>query len=225
MASLSDYATLLPDGTISAWPRVAAALPEGNVLMGGTGLAIWLRHRRSEDLDIFCPGRLDVHTVVSALSAAGDFTVRDASERLVRGVVDGVNVDIVGEDGAYRLAPPLEIDGLRVASLQDITAGKFRAITGRKQMRDLVDVMFIETDGGIRLEQAIMLHFRRYGIALSYSEVNGILRHLVDFSHLDDDPAMEDSFGEDIRTRVEEFFRSRQPQVAAAFQQLLAGDD
>ena len=221
MASLSDYATLLPDGTISAWPRVAAALPGGNVLMGGTGLAIWLRHRRSEDLDIFCPGRLDIDSVVSALSAAGEFTLRDASERLVRGVVDGVNVDIVGEDGAYRLAPPLEIDGLRVASLQDITAGKFGAITGRKQMRDLVDVMFIETDGGIRLEQAIMLHFRRYGIALQYSEVNGVLRHLVDFSHLDDDPAMEESFGEDIRTRVEEFFRSRQPQVAAAFQQLL----
>ncbi len=224
MASLSDYATLLPDGTISAWPRVAAALPEGNFLMGGTGLAIWLRHRRSEDLDIFCPGRLDVDSVVSALSAAGDFALRDASERLVRGVVDGVNVDIVGEDGAYRLAPPLEIDGLRVASLQDITAGKFGAITGRKQMRDLVDVMFIETDGGISLEQAIMLHFRRHGIDLQYSEVNGVLRHLVDFSHLDDDPAMAESFGEDIRSRVEEFFRSRQPQVARALQQLLAED-
>lgn len=224
MASLSDYATLLPDGTIGAWPRVAAALPEGNVLMGGTGLAIWLRHRRSADLDIFCPGRLDVDGVVSALSAAGEFALRDASERLVRGVVDGVNVDIVGEDGAYRLAPPLEIDGLRVASLQDITAGKFGAITGRKQMRDLVDVMFVETDGGISLEQAIMLHFRRHGIALQYSEVNGVLRHLADFSHLDDDPAMAESFGEDIRTRVEEFFRSRQPQVARAFQQLLAED-
>ena len=192
--------------------------------MGGTGLAIWLRHRRSEDLDIFCPGRLDVDSVVSALSASGEFFLREASERLVRGVVDGVNVDVVGEDGAYRLAPPLEIDGLRVASLQDITAGKFRAITGRKQMRDLVDAMFIETEGGIRLEQAIMLHFRKYGIAPQHSEVDGVLRHLVDFSHLDDDPAMEESFGRDIRIRVEEYFRSRQPQVAAAFQQILAED-
>ena len=79
-------------------------------------------------------------------------------------------------------------------------------------------------DPDITIEQAIMLHFRRHGIALQYSEVNGVLRHLVDFSHLDDDPAMEESFGEDIRTRVEECFRSRQPQVAAAFQQLLAED-
>ena len=192
--------------------------------MGGTGLAIWLRHRRSEDLDIFCPGRLDVDSVVSALSASGEFLLRDASELLVRGVVDGVNVDVVGEDGAYRLAPPLEIDGLHVASLQDIAAGKFRAITGRRQMRDLVDIMFIETDGGIRLEQAVMLHFRRYGIALQYSEVTGVLQHLADFRHVDDDAAMEEIFGEDIRDRVEEFFRSRQPQVAAAFQQLLAED-
>lgn len=224
MPSLSEYSGLLPDGTVDAWPRVAAVLPEDSALMGGTGLAIWLRHRPSQDLDIFVPALLDPVRLLPALSAAGDFVVLDASERLIRGVFNSVNVDIVAEEGAHRLGPPLDVDGLRVASLQDITAGKFRAVTGRKQLRDLVDVMCIETHGGIDVEHAIMLYFRRYSLNLDYAGVNGVLGHLVDFRHLEDDPAMAAAFGDDIRDRVEEFFRSRQTQIAEAFQQLLAED-
>ena len=224
MPSLSEYSSLLPEGTIEAWPLIAAALPEGSALMGGTGLAIWLRHRLSGDLDIFAPTRLDPARVLSALSAAGDFVLKDASEQLIRGVFNTVNLDIVSEEGVHRLGPHLEVDGLRVASLQDITAGKFRAVTGRKQMRDLVDMMCIETVGGISIEQAVMLYFRRYSLNLDYAGVSGVLGHLVDFRHLEDDPVMADAFGVDIRDRVEEYFRSRQPKVAETFQQLLADD-
>ena len=222
VARLSDYRDLLPEGTLNAWPAVAAALPEGGALMGGTGLAIWLRHRRSEDLDIFLPARFDVDAVLCGLSAAGEFLVTDASERLIRGVFNDVNVDIVVDDAAHRLGPTLEIDGLHVASLQDIAAGKFKAITGRKQLRDFIDVMFIETAGGLSIEQAVMLHFRRYGIDLSYSQVSGVLGHLVDFGPVKSDAAMEAIFGADIRDRVVEHFTARQLEVAAAFQQMLA---
>lgn len=224
MPSLSEYSDVLPEGTAEAWPTVAAALPEGSALMGGTGLAIWLRHRRSVDLDIFCPSRLDTARVLSTLSQAGDFNLQLESERIIRGVFNGVNVDVVWEADVYRLGPTMEVSGLHVASLQDITAGKLKAVTGRRQLRDLVDMMFIETTGGISIEQAIMLHFRRYGLSLSVSGVQSVLRCLLDFGHLDDDPAMAHAFGDDIRTRVEAFFRSRRPQVAGAFQQLLAED-
>ena len=224
MPRLSDYRDLLPEGTLDAWPAVAAALPEGGALMGGTGLAIWLRHRRSEDLDIFFTARLEIDSVLSGLSNAGEFLVTDASERLIRGVFNDVNVDIVVDEGAHRLGPTLEVDGLHVASLQDIAAGKFKAITGRKQLRDFVDVMFIETDGGISIEQAIMLHCRRYGIDLNYAEVGGVLRHLVDFGPVRSDAAMEGIFGTNIRERVVDHFAERQLGVVAAFQQLLAED-
>lgn len=190
--------------------------------MGGTGLAIWLRHRRSEDLDIFFSARFDVDAVLCGLSAAGEFLVTDASQRLIRGVFNDVNVDIVVDDAAHQLGPTLEIDGLHVASLQDIAAGKFKAITGRKQLRDFIDVMFIETAGGISIEQAVMLHFRRYGIDLSYSQVSGVLGHLVDFGPVKSDAAMEEIFGADISERVVDYFTSRQLEVAAAFQQMLA---
>ena len=190
--------------------------------MGGTGLAIWLRHRRSVDLDIFFPARFDVDSVLFELSAAGEFIVTDASERLIRGLFNDVSVDIVADEGAHRLGPTLEIDGLQVASLQDIAAGKFKAITGRKQLRDFIDVMFVETSGGISIEQAVMLHFRRYSINLSYREVSDVLRHLVNFGPVKGDAAMEAIFGDDIRDRVVEYFTARHLEVTEAFQQFLA---
>ena len=225
MPSLSEYADVLPQGTIDAWPAVAAVLPEGSALMGGTGLAIWLRHRRSADLDIFTPVRFDTASVLSALSAAGDFVHVESSERTIRGILNSVNVDIVVEDGAHPLGPSLTIGGLHVASLQDIAAGKLKALADRKQLRDYVDAMFIETKGGISLEQGIMLYLRRYGLDLHPAEVNRYLRHLLDFRHLEDDPAIRATFGDGIRERVEQYFRSRQPEVIAAFHQLLTGSD
>lgn len=225
MPSLSDYADILPQGTIDAWPVVAGVLPDGSALMGGTGLAVWLRHRRSADLDIFCPVRFDTASVLSALSASGDLVCYEFSERTIRGTFNSVNVDIVAEDGAHRLGPPLIVDGLHVASLQDIAAGKLKALADRKQLRDYVDAMFIETKGGISLEHGIMLYFRRYSLDLHTAAVNRYLGHLVDFRHLEDDPAVRATFGDGIREHVEQYFRSRQPELIAAFHQLLADVD
>lgn len=221
MPRLSEYADVLPEGTIDAWPIVAGLLPEGSVLMGGTGLAIWLRHRRSADLDLFAPTRLDPARLVSDLSAAGDFACVEATERMIRGTFNSVNVDIVAATDAHLLGPSMVVSGLRVGSLQDITAGKLSALVSRKQLRDFVDVMFIETQAKLSLEQAIMLYFRRNGLDLHPAEVRGVLGHLVDFRHLENDPAVAAAFGHDIRERVEQYFRSRQPEVAAAFQRLL----
>ena len=193
--------------------------------MGGTGLAIWLRHRRSEDLDFFTPTWFDPQQVVAALTDAGDFVYQQpATKRMIRGTFNSVNIDIVAHEGEYVLGPPLEVDGLHVGSLQDIAAGKLKAIAGRKQLRDFVDVMFLETHGGINLVQAIFLYHRRHGLDLHLHGAEGFLRHLLDFEHLDDDPAMVAAFGNDIRDRVIDYFQSRQAEVVATLEQMLADE-
>ena len=222
---LSELADVLPQGTAEAWPVVAGVLPEGSMLMGGTGLAVWLRHRRSEDLDFFTPTRFDPQRVVAALSDAGDFAYdQPATDRSIRGTFNSVNIDIVAHEDEYILGPPLTVDGLYVGSLQDITAGKLRAIAGRKQLRDFVDVMLIETLGGINLVQAILLYHRRHGLDLHLHGSEGFLRHLVDFEQLDDDPAMAVAFGHDIRDRVIDYFHSRQTDVIATLERVLADE-
>ncbi|MDE0117668.1 MAG: nucleotidyl transferase AbiEii/AbiGii toxin family protein [bacterium] len=181
MAHLSELGDVLPQGTAEAWPIVAGILPEGSTLMGGTGLAIWIRHRRREDLDFFTPTQFDSEQVIAALSAVGEFNYdQPATGRSIRGTFNTMNVDIVAHEGEYVLGPPLEVDGLHVGSLQDIAAGKLRAIATRRQLRAYVDVMFVETLGGINLVQAIFLYHRRHGLDLHLHGSEGFLGHLLE---------------------------------------------
>jgi len=160
--------------------------------------------------------------VIAALSAAGEFNYdQPATGRSIRETFNTVNVDIVAHEDEYVLGPSLDVDGLQVGSLQDITAGKLRAIAGRRQLRDYVDVMLVEALGGISLVQAIVLYHRRHGLDLHVHGSEGFLRHLMDFEHLDDDPAMAAAFGDDIRCRVIEYFQSRQAEVVAKLEQVL----
>ena len=221
MASLADHADFLPAGTLDAWPKVAGALPEGSTLMGGTGLAVLLHHRRSEDLDFFVPARLDAEHIIAALSELGDFSHTAASDRMIRGAFNAVKVDIVARPDDFILGPPHIVDGLRVGSLQDITAGKYNAVAARKQLRDFVDVMLIETRGGIGIEQGIFLYFRKHRINLDIESVRAFARHLTDFRHMDNDPAMCAAFGDNIHRHVLSYFRERCPAVLATFTQLL----
>ncbi|MBK5223436.1 MAG: nucleotidyl transferase AbiEii/AbiGii toxin family protein [Acidimicrobiia bacterium] len=70
---MNDLAEVVPPDTAAAWLHVADCRPDGSVLMGGTALAVHLRHRVSRDLDLFCHQGLDVAQVVAALKSRGPF--------------------------------------------------------------------------------------------------------------------------------------------------------
>lgn len=220
VTTLDDLRGLLPEGTVEAWPKVAAVLPAGAVLMGGTALAVWLRHRRSEDLDFFVPEMFDAAAVATALSEAGEFAPTSVSNRMIGGTLDAVKLDVVANPGEIRLGPPRVVEGLLVGSLEDITAAKYKAITDRKQLRDFIDVMCVERDGGIAIEQGLILYCRKHGVSFDLETVRTFLRHLGDFRYLDDDPAMHASFGVDARQDVVAYFQRRVPQVTASFSRL-----
>ena len=222
MTTLEDLRGLLPAGTVEAWPRVAGVLPAGAVLMGGTALAVWLGHRRSEDLDFFVPKSFNGAAVVVALSEAGAFAPMSVSDRMITGAFDGVRLDVVADPGEFRLGPPRIVDGLHVGSLEDITAAKYKAVTARKELRDFIDVMCVERDGGIAVEQGLILYCRKHGESFELDTVRTVLRHLTDFRYLDDDPAMHATFGVDVRQFVMAYFERRVPQVAASLSRLFA---
>lgn len=224
MATLADLTGFLPPGTVDAWPKVASVLPDGSALMGGTGLAVLLRHRRSEDLDFFVPQYLDHTAITAALARVGDFTSTAVSPRAIRGTFDTTNVDIVAHPEHFWLGPPTTVDGLRVGSLADITASKYNAIATRKQLRDFIDVMCIERDGGIAIDQGVILYFRKHAIDFDLDNVRSFLRHLTDFRYLDDDPAMHGTFGAGVRETIVKYFRDRVPRIIASFSQVLEGE-
>jgi len=125
-------------------------------LVGGTGLALLLGHRVSEDLDLFCAPREDIGVVVRAVVASAEATgavvtrVRTGPgfQRLeLIGVHGTVRVDIAADTAERLEKMPVLVGLVRAETLRDQRANKLIALLGRSELRDLVDLFFIEGAG------------------------------------------------------------------------------
>jgi len=129
-------------------------------LVGGTALSLQLGHRNSIDLDLF--GVIDNTTnqIVDVLEANGFSVHLEQESRLIKiFVVDGVKVDIVSGHPEW-FSPPIEIEGVKMAGLQDIAAMKLNAITGRGKKKDFIDLYFLLQH--FSLKQMLELYNKKY---------------------------------------------------------------
>ena len=128
-------------------------------LAGGTGLALHLGHRKSEDIDLFTPSEGVAGKGANIIGSLGGQILID-ERNTVHGIVDGVKVSFI----LY----PYEIMGdfsfiraIRIASLQDIACMKTIAIAQRAEKKDFFDMFEIckfLTPGEIR-----KLIIKKYG--------------------------------------------------------------
>ena len=108
-------------------------------LAGGTALALQIGHRMSYDLDFFGKFNIPHELVLEQLNQLGEVIVTDRFDTVSRFEVNKIKVDIV----RYRynlLKPLINIDGVRMASLEDIAAMKIYAIVSRGVKRDFFDL-------------------------------------------------------------------------------------
>ena len=132
---------------------------EGVYLTGGAALGgYYLGHRRSHDLDLFSPDptRLtEAAAHLAALCAARGFEL--SQERSFPGFVrfrviapgGETLVDLVHDPVPQTVAldDKPRHDGVRVDALVDIMANKLGALLGRGEVKDLVDLYFLDLDG------------------------------------------------------------------------------
>ena len=140
-------------------------------LTGGAALAgYYLGHRRTEDLDLF--------TTFDALDE-GDATLREAARelgatiesvqtsptfrrRLLRRQQESVIVDLVRDEAPQTDVPKRREGNVLLDSAEEILANKLCALLARSEVRDLVDVLFLER-AGFRVEAALPLAARKDG--------------------------------------------------------------
>ena len=126
-------------------------------LGGGAALAgVFLRHRTSRDVDLFCHDEASHADLVRAIPAAaeevgGTFAwVRSAGGH-ARGKLSiggtALEVDAVHEALVDLEAPAQTREGITVESLTDLRAAKLTCLLSRREPRDLVDVLFLERAG------------------------------------------------------------------------------
>ncbi len=213
MTSLVDLVDVLPAETIEAWPHVAAVAPSDGVLLGGTALAVHLRHRMSRDLDVFALSEFDPSDVEQALARRGHLRTELKTRGTLNGIFNGARVQFLWAQGQRQLEPPIEIEGLAVGGLADLYATKLNAVAGRGELRDYFDLMRIEVDTGRTVEEGVTLFMARYGV----DETDPIVPHLVaSLGYLDDvtdDPSLVDAFGKSIRKTIQDYWTKRQPRL------------
>lgn len=172
----------------AGWTTVRAVVKEGVtdgwILAGGTGLALQLGHRYSEDLDFFRHEPFDPDHLANVLAGIGDTKVQSRSGDTLHAVVDGLRISFLRADPPL-VHPGFAYRGLTVADSRDIAAMKVIAIAGRGSRKDFVDLHFYLRSGGT-LSGIFDLLERRFA-RLDYNEYH-LLKSLAYFDEAETEP-------------------------------------
>ena len=119
------------------------AIPElnGFYLVGGTALSLMYGHRKSEDLDLFSAAKFDNQIITDILiqNFKDKLSIRTASHFGIFGFIEDAKVDIIRYPHPL-IRPTIEIDGIRMFSMEDIIAMKVQAVLGRAKKKDFWDI-------------------------------------------------------------------------------------
>ena len=175
--------TMAPE-THALFSNLASApwLP-GFYLAGGTALALRLGHRTSVDLGFFAAKPFDEALLVENLAAAGKAEILQRSPQSVIGILDGVKFSFLGYP--YPMLKPLgNLDGISIASIEDIACMKLDALASRGTKRDFIDVYFVATE--IPLADLMALFKQKYA-SVGYNPVH-LKKSLVFFEDAEGEP-------------------------------------
>jgi hypothetical protein len=139
-------------GLVRALQQRAPSHLAGGAALGG----LYLAHRLSSDVDLFCHEAESVRTLVRALPdvarecSAEIRVVRDAGGFVRASVAlpgHTLELDLVHEAVLDIEPPPPPVEGIIVESYADLRAAKLTCLLSRAEPRDLVDVMFLDRAG------------------------------------------------------------------------------
>lgn len=161
-----------------------SGLLDGFYLAGGTGAALHLGHRTSEDFDLFTPQPFSPLALRRDLDRAGRFTLTQEARGTVTGLFEGVKVSLFQYDPPL-LAPLTDWCGVQVAALLDIGLMKLTAVSGRGSRKDFVDLYAI-CRAGLPLTDLLARWPEKYGPTASTTY--HLLRSLTYFDDAEREP-------------------------------------
>ena len=154
-------------------------------LVGGTNLAFRYEHRISVDLDIFRYNKNANKEVNTALFAEIKEVFGDAVQ--LNGIskigifmyINDVKVDVI--EYPYPFFNIQTLDGIRLASKEDICAMKMNAIVGRGSKKDFYDLHQLLKE--YNLDEILELYKKKYNI----NNMQMIMRSLIYFEDADNE--------------------------------------
>lgn len=112
-------------------------------LVGGTGLALQIGHRKSDDIDLFTNSDFDNSRVLEKLEEDFEFQADQIEKNTIKGTIHDIKVDLLSHK--YALLDQIQnIEKIRIASIKDIAAMKVNAISNDgTRIKDFIDIYYL----------------------------------------------------------------------------------
>ena len=129
-------------------------------LVGGSALSLLIGHRKSIDLDLFSSDPFDEIRMRDYLENKWGMFLNYQEKNTLKGQIKNVQVDLIMH--AYPVVKDLiVIEGIRLASMDDIAAMKLNAITGNgTRVKDFIDIAFLSSF--VSLDQMLDAYEKKY---------------------------------------------------------------
>ena len=178
---------VLPGGskTLLAWlERHGASNFMEWTLAGGTGLALWMGHRISEDFDFFRTEGMDREPLHTLFGRYGDYETLQEAENTLTVLLSGTKLSF------FQIPAPFLFERtpyrcLSLADIRDIALMKLIAISGRGSRKDFIDLYTILRTGPI-LQDFFDLLPKKYGAGRS--NTYHVLKSLTYFEDAEVEP-------------------------------------
>jgi predicted nucleotidyltransferase component of viral defense system len=189
-----------------------ARVLESFYLAGGTGLALYLGHRRSADLDFFKTEAFDEETLLQRLQQIPGLALVAKGSATLHMMIQGTKTSFLGYD--YPLLYPLvSFHGIQVADPRDIAGMKISAVASRGSRRDFVDVYAVSQKYGL---EKLLQTFQKKFAKVNYSMVH-VLKSLTYFEDAEREP-MPDMLVPLAWDEVKQFFCREVPPLLGRFE-------
>ncbi len=121
---------------------------QGWILAGGTGLALHLGHRCSEDFDFFNTESIDIQGLHEIFKLEGSYKTLQEEKRTLTLLTEGVKISFfrISDPFLFKTTP---YSFFKVADIRDIALMKLIAISSRGSRKDFIDLFTILRRGMI----------------------------------------------------------------------------
>lgn len=177
---------VISKGAVALLEKLEQSSPlfEGWMLAGGTGLALQLGHRMSDDFDFFRTDDFDTRKLHDVLRQIGEYETLQEEGHTLTILMEGVKISFfVIKDRFLFEGVPYRF--FRIADIRDIALMKLVAISGRGSRKDFID-LYLLLRGGMALIEYFKLLPKKYG--RGRDNAYHILKSLTYFEDAESEP-------------------------------------
>jgi predicted nucleotidyltransferase component of viral defense system len=159
----------------------------GFYLGGGSGLALQLGHRISEDLDFFTVQPFEPSTLSRYLETKHRFEATLVSPGTLYCILDSIKLSFI-HYAVPLVYPPIQYESLQLADWRDILAEKFKTLSQRGAKKDFYDLYACFAFGNLKIDDGVkMLSLRFSKTGINYYH---ILKSLTYFDDAEREPEL-----------------------------------